>query len=177
MGEVVGTHGHEGRLRIRPLTDNPQRFQRGRTLYLEGQRYRIQEARRTGKELLVQLEGVDTLAAARVMVRKPLEVPQEDVPPPAEDTYYHYQLLDLTVHDEDGTHLGWLSEVITTGANDVYVVLQESQELLIPAIADVILAVDLDVRRMTVALPPGLEPRLLSPPKQAQPRRRHTRRS
>jgi 16S rRNA processing protein RimM len=174
---VIGTHGHEGHLRIRPLTDNPQRFEPGRTLYMEGKRYRVLEARRAGKELLVQLDGVDTLTAALAMVRKPLEVPQVDVPPPAEGTYYHFQLLDLKVHDEDGTYLGRLSEVIITGANDVYVVLQESQELLIPAIADVILNVDLDAKRMTVALYPGLEPRFFAPAKQAQLRRRHTRHS
>ena len=74
-----------------------------------------------------------------------------------------------------GQALGVLREVLVTGANDVYVVVTDGSELLVPALADVVVAVDVDARRMTVDVPPGLEPRALQPAKPAPPRRRRRR--
>ena len=93
-------------------------------------------------------------------------------PPLPEGAYYHYQLIGLAVAGADGAPLGVLTEVLRTGANDVYVVLSEGAELLVPAVADVIRVVDTERGVMTVALPDGLEPRAVNPPK---PKRRRAR--
>jgi hypothetical protein len=80
----------------------------------------------------------------------------------------------MAVVDTEGNELGRLTEVIPTGANDVYVVNGPDHELLLPALAGVIVNVDVDARRMTVDIPEGIEPRSTAPkpPKRKPPRRR-----
>ena len=103
-------------------------------------------------------------------------MPLAEVPSPPAGTYYHYQLLDMDVVTQEGEALGRLAEVLVTGANDVYVVRSEHSELLVPAIADVVVDVDVETRRMTVVLPPGLEPRPLPAGKPAARRKPPRRR-
>jgi 16S rRNA processing protein RimM len=74
-----------------------------------------------------------------------------------EGEYYHHELLGLSVLDETGASLGRVTEIMQTGANDVYVVTDEAgKEILLPAIAEVILDVDLDTKIIKVHLLPGL---------------------
>lgn len=173
---MLGPHGRFGELRVRPLTDNPERFRPGSVMYLRAQRYTVESARAAGHNLLVKLQGVDSLAAAKPLTGGSLEVPESDVPPPPEGTYYYFQVLDLDVFDGNGEHLGQVAEVLSTGSNDVYIVRSEgasAHELLVPAIEDVVVSVDLEKRRMTVELPEGLEPRPLAErPARGKPRPR-----
>ena len=175
MGIVQGTHGPLGRLRLLPLTDNPDRFRPGNVVFIKEQPYTVQESQSYGQGLLVKLEGVDSLQAAQPLANEPVEVPETNVPPLPQGDYYHFQLLDLDVHDLSGAHLGKLTEVLSTGSNDVYVVTDGQQELLVPAIADVVISVDPANQSMTVDLPPGLEPRTLPPGRKAPPARRRRR--
>ena len=176
VGTVVGTHGNGGRLRVQSETDNPDRFRKGSTIRIGAETYTVASvARATDGALLVQLDGVDAREAAAALLHEPVIVRKTDVPDLPEDTYYHYQLVDMTVVTVDGTPLGTLTEVISTGANDVYVVTSAESELLVPAIANVVVDVDVAHMRMTVAVPEGLEPRTLTanrPPKRRPPRRR-----
>ena len=125
--------------------------------------------------LLVKLAGVDTREEAAALLGEPIFVPAGDVPAPPADTYYHYQLLDMAVVDEAGASLGTVTEILHTGANDVYVVADGESELLLPALADVVRDVNVEARRMSVALPDGIERRRLSGPKPARPARRRRR--
>ncbi len=76
-----------------------------------------------------------------------------------EDTYYHWQILGLQVVSERGEALGVLEKVLETGANDVYVVTGPGgEELLLPAIEEVVREVDLEAGRMVVHLLEGLRP-------------------
>ncbi len=176
VGTVVGTHGYDGRLRVQSETDNPDRFRKGASVRIGAETYTVASvARATGGALLLKLDGVDTREAAAALLHELVIVGQTDVPDLPEDTYYHYQLLGMTVVTAEGTLLGTLTEVISTGANDVYVVTSPESELLVPAIADVVVEVDVAHTRMTVAVPEGLEPRPLTanrPPKRRPPRRR-----
>ena len=81
----------------------------------------------------------------------------------------------MAVVDEAGASLGTVTEILHTGANDVYVVADGESELLLPALADVVRDVDVEARRMSVALPDGIERRRLSGPKPARPARRRRR--
>lgn len=172
VGTVIGVHGYGGRLRVKPETDNPVRFLPGKVVYLKGKPYTIHESRRMGQGLLLELDGLGDDEARR-LTHEPLEVPTEDVPPAPEGAYYHFQILDLEVFDLAGTHLGKITEVLSTGANDVYVVTTDDHELLVPAMQDVVVSVDMERRRMAVDLPPGLEPRPVhGPRKRPAPKRR-----
>ena len=161
VGLVLGAHGTRGQLRIRPLTDNPERFRAGNAVFIQEHRYTLEGSRRAGRYLLVKLEGTDSPEEAQLLAGRSVEVPEEAVPPPPKGTYYHFQLLDSEVHDLTGRRLGKLTEILSTGSNDVYVVTDGAQELLVPAIDDVVVSVDPEHQTITVDLPHGLEPRSL----------------
>lgn len=173
VGVVAGAHGADGVLRILSDSDNPDRYAQGGELSIGGQTYRIMDAAPFKTAYLVRLDGVDDANAAAALAGEAVLAAAATAPPLPEGVYYHYQLIGLTVADADGAPLGALTEVLRTGANDVYVVVSESAELLVPAVADVVRAVDLERGVMTVALPDGLEARPLGgPPKRkTRPRR------
>jgi 16S rRNA processing protein RimM len=86
-----------------------------------------------------------------------LYISRKSAPKLSDGEFYQYQLLNLAVEDESGRSLGKITGIIETGANDVYEVTDEGgHEFLLPAIAEVILNVDLDQKTMRVHLLPGL---------------------
>jgi 16S rRNA processing protein RimM len=125
-----------------------------------------------GHVLIVTFQELSTREQAVVLVNEGIFGATDAVPPLPEDTYYHYQLLDMTVVDPAGAELGTLTEVISTGANDVYVVTAEGSELMIPALAYVVLEVDVANARMTIDVPEGIEPRSTIPKVKNKPVRR-----
>ena len=177
VGVVVGTHANDGTLRIQPETDNPERFRKGATLRIATADYIVERAA-TGKDriLLVKLVGLDAPEEAVELLHQAVVVPVSAVPTLPEDTYYHYQLLDMTVVDSSGASIGTITEVLSTGANDVYVVTGEETELMVPALADVVLAVDVERGRMTVEVPEGIEPRAIDTKRAPRPAARSRRR-
>ena len=174
VGVVAGPHGPSGALRILSDSDNPDRYAQGGELSIGGQTYRIAAAAPFKAAYLIRLDGVDDADAA-TLAGEPVLAAADTAPPLPEGAYYHYQLIGLAVTDADGAPLGVLTEVLRTGANDVYVVTSENAELLVPAIADVVRDVDLERGVMTVALPDGLEPRPLGGPPKRKTRPRQGR--
>jgi 16S rRNA processing protein RimM len=86
-----------------------------------------------------------------------LTVPEDDIAALPQGTYYHFQLIDMQVVSDEDELLGVIVEILDTSANDVYVVRGETApDLLIPAIREVVLDVDVEVGRMLVHLVPGL---------------------
>ena len=85
-----------------------------------------------------------------------MTTPQPAEIPLAPGEYFHYQLIGLAVGTEEGEELGTIREILETGSNDVYIVAGPSGDLLIPALAQVVLQVDLDAGRMVVRLMDGL---------------------
>ena len=106
---------------------------------------------------VVRLTNVTHRTAADSMRGALLTVPEDNLAPLPEDTYYHFQLIDLHVFSDEGEELGVIAEILDTSANDVYVIRNDAgPDLLIPAIREVVLDVDVDSGRMTVHLTPGL---------------------
>jgi 16S rRNA processing protein RimM len=177
VGTIAGTHGYDGRLRVELATDNPERFAIGAQVLVAGKVLTVRgTANGPGGVLLVKMDGIDSREVAAQLLHEPISVPLGDVPQPPTDTYYHYQLLDMAVADTFGTALGTITEILSTGANDVYVVTGETSELMVPAIAGVVIDVDVAAGRMTVDPPEGLDPRPLTPPKSPSAKRRPRRR-
>src|SRR5690606_18859891 len=101
--------------------------------------------------LILKFQGYDTPEAAAELRNNLVYVRADSLPPLPEGEYYHHQLVGLRVVAEDGQELGVLTEVLETGANDVYVVTDENgKEVLLPAIREVILGVDLAAKTMRV---------------------------
>ena len=161
IGKIVGTYGYQGMVRIMPLTDFPERFKKLKTVILwqDGKSSKVMvEAARSYKEsYLLKLQGIDSMEAAKDYRNALLKIDESQLYPLPAGHYYHFQLQGLSVYDEEKGFLGELTEVLGTGANDVYVVQSpEHGEILLPAVKDVIREINLEKKIMRVRLLPGL---------------------
>lgn len=156
VGVVVGPWGNMGEVRVQPHTDNPRRFARGDRLFAAGRILRVVGRRSHRGMAILKLQGIDKREDAEVLAGVELEVPANEVPPLPEGSYYHFQVLDMEVWTSAGELLGIVEDILITGSNDVYVVRGGDGEILVPAIEDVVLQVDVDGGRLTVDLPDGL---------------------
>lgn len=158
VGTITGAWGISGQVKVRSHSDDPHRFTKGRTVHLDGRPARIMSSHEAGSATVIKFDIVADRTHAETMRGVILTVPPEDLEPLPPGSYYHYQLIGLEVHDEEGSRLGAIVEVIFTGANDVYVVRDGKRETLVPALADVIVSVDIDQEhnKMVVRLPEGL---------------------
>ena len=158
VGRVIRPHGFDGTIRVQSYSDNPARFQVGSNLTVAGKTRAISDFRMLPDGYaLLRLEGLESVDAVRSLAGQWLVAPTDPAPdlPPGE--YYHYQLVGLTVVTDQGEDLGALQEVLVTGGNDVYVVQSEAgDDILLPAISQVIKQVDLSAGRMLVHLINGL---------------------
>jgi 16S rRNA processing protein RimM len=147
-----------GELACALLTDYPERFSRTRAVLVRGGqgRHRVLGSRLSGERVYLRLEGVADRTTAEALRGAILEVPLAEAVALPPDTYFWHQLIGLEVQTEAGERLGALAEVLPTGGNDVYVVRDESREILLPAIREVVRRVDLERGVMVVSLLPGL---------------------
>ena len=149
MGKVIGKQGRIARFeRLRKATLDTGRER----LELE-----IEKVRFSKQFVIVKFKGLDDINQVERYKRYPLLVRREDAVPLEEDEYYIADMIGIRVETEDGEAFGTLKDVIETGANDVYVVETSSHgEVLIPAIKECILEVDIEAGRMVVHLLDGL---------------------
>ena len=158
VGRIIRSHGLDGSLRIQSLSDNPARFQAGSTLTIAGQTRTVVSCHPLPDgHALLRLEGLDDPYAARRLSGEWLIAPTDSDSQLAEGEYYHYQLVGLTVITDEGENLGTIQEVLETGSNDVYVVVSDAgEEVLLPAIEQVVREIDLASGKMLVHLLDGL---------------------
>ncbi len=162
VGHIRGAHGIRGEVKVELLTDYPERFKPGATMYLGSEErarpVEITAARPHQGYLLVKLSTVPDRSAAQAIVGQLLLILEEQAMPLGEHENYAHDLLGLAVTTVEGRPLGVLTDILATGANDVYVVTgpEGKGEVLIPALRDVVVSVDLEAARMVVALPEGL---------------------
>ena len=143
-GQIVGTHGVRGEVRVQPWCDSPQQFATFKKLYWdkEGKQAVKLRARPHKNVALALLEGVDTVEKAQVLRGKMLYVDRKDLKLP-KGHYLVQDLIGLTIVDADtGETYGTLTDVSQTGANAVYHMATEKGEVLIPAIPDVVIEID-----------------------------------
>ena len=161
VAQVLAPHGVRGELKCRLVTDFPERFQKGvRVLVGEPPTpRRVVAARVSGKTVYLRLSGVPTRDAAEPLRGSDVLVTREDAVPLPPGQYFWSDVIGLRAEDRSGQDLGQVTEILATGANDVYVVQGPAGEVLVPAIKDVVLAIEPARGRIVVDLPPGLEPR------------------
>lgn len=162
VGEITGAHGIKGQVKVASLTDFPEvRFAPSSELYCEKlAKYVTVEAAGQHKGLfLLNLSGISDRDVAQSLLHSYLQVPMEDLPELPDGEYYHFQLIGLKVFEGEKL-LGEITEVMQTGANDVYVITapagQKPAEILLPALKECILSVDLADGKMSVKIPEGL---------------------
>ena len=161
VGVITSTHGVRGEVKVFPTTDDVRRFKRLKEAILD-----------TGKEqIVVEIEGVkffkqfailkfkgfDNMNDVERFRQKSLYVTRKNAVRLSRNEYFVADLIDIVVFDENEQELGVLTDVITTGANDVYEIkMKDGRELLLPAIKQCILDVDIEGRKMKVHVLDGL---------------------
>ncbi len=161
VGKIVNTHGIKGELRVLPTTDDSSRFKQLKTVYVENKEiseYEIEAVRLHKTFVLIKLKGIDDMDSAQMLKGSILKIDRKDSLPLKEDEYYISDLYGLRVVTEDGKVLGVLEDILFSAANDVYVVKSEERanDLLIPAIKQCIIKVDIENKEMVVSLLDGL---------------------
>ncbi len=152
VGQVVGPHGIKGGLRVSVLTDFPERFDRGRRLWLDGTERRVVETTWHKGQARLVLEGVATVEEVERLKWSYLTVPDTDRPKLDDDVFYAKDLLGCEVVTPEGTLIGSLDEVVHAPAHDLLRVGQA----LVPAVSEFVLQIDLSARRIVVRPIPGL---------------------
>jgi len=158
VGAVTKAHGLRGEVAVQVRSDNPDRFAPGAIVLTgSGRTLTIERAQGAGGRLLVRFAEVPDRAAAERLRGEMLVVPRSWLPPLPAGEFWPHQLIGCVVRTETGHELGSLTEVVANPAHDLWVAVDdEGTETLIPALADVVLNVDLEARRVVVRALPGL---------------------
>jgi 16S rRNA processing protein RimM len=156
IGKIHRVHGVDGELVAESFSEDPQRLKPGSQIFI-GAAHKpliIQSRRKMNTSWLLAFKGIETPESAGELRNQLIYMDKNDLPVLPEGQFYHFDLVGLTVRDKSGKDLGKLAEVIETGANDVYIVINETgEETLLPAIAQVILEVNLEEHFMVVDPP------------------------
>ncbi len=162
IGKVLKPQGVRGEVKILPLTDFPGRFAAMDRVTLDlGGRFEtrlVEKVSSHGRFITMKLAGINDMNTALTIKNALLKVTREELVPLPEGEYYVFDLIGLDVYTTAGRHLGQVKDVLQTGANDVYVVENDTlRQLLIPALKQVVMSINTESGRMMVELPAGLE--------------------
>lgn len=158
VGRVAGAWGVRGVLTVIPFVDKREQLAPGRAVTVAAERRTIESARWRSKVVHLKLSGIDDRESALALRNQFIIVPTGELEPLAEGQYYRFQIIGLAVSTTQGEPLGSVTEVLPTGANDVYVVRGDRGEILVPATDEVIKEIDLEAGRMVIEELPGLIP-------------------
>lgn len=161
VGRLTGAHGLKGALRLRPEGGDLETLQALTHVFLEKNdvrgEYRIVSLGPLGRGTLkLVLENVTDCDRADELKGALVMADESELPAPDEDEFYHYQAIGCEVVLLDGRVIGTVDEILSTAANDVFVVHGDGREVLVPVIDDVVKAMDFDARRITIDPVPGL---------------------
>ena len=146
VGVITSTHGIRGEVKVFPTTDDAARFKKLKNVILDFK-----------NQVILKFKGIDDINDVEKYKKAPLFVTRENAVPLEENEYFIADLIGLSVTSDEGEELGVIDDVLQTGANDVYVVKKAgANDLLIPAIKDCILDVDVENGTMKVHLLAGL---------------------
>jgi 16S rRNA processing protein RimM len=157
VGRIVGAFGVKGQVKVEPLTDFPDRFTLLKSVFLgKGREKHAVLSTRRHTHVLLGLSEVTTREAAQGLRGSDVWIPRSEAMKLPEGEYYVDDIIGLDVETDGGVRLGAVRDVLSTGANDVYVVGGPRGELLVPAIRDVVRSIDVANRRIVIHPLPGL---------------------
>lgn len=164
VGTIVNTHGIKGEVKVIPTTDDIKRFELLKSIFVETRNglvpFPIISVRYMKNFVLLKLDTINDMTEAEKYKTCLLKIPKDQALPLKEDQYYIGDLYNMKVVTDQGEDLGEIVEVLFTGGNDVYVIKNKAnptaKDLLVPAIKECILNVDIEENIMTVHLLEGL---------------------
>ena len=163
IGQIVNTFGIKGFVKVKPFTENTKkRFDNLKTIYIKSKKnikeYEIEEIKYHKEMVLVKFKTIDTIEEAENLRNSYLVVDREKEEPLEEGTYYIVDLIGIEVFTDEGEKLGILEDVFTNDIGfDSYIIKNElGKTIVLPAVEDIILNIDIKERKMTVHLIKGL---------------------
>lgn len=161
VGVIASTHGIRGEVKVFPTTDDVKRFQNCKQLLLDTGKERIElevEGVKYFKQFVIlKFQGIDSINDVECHKGKSLLVARENAVKLRKGEYFIADLIGLVVCNEAGENIGVLEDVLQTGANDVYNIrLSDGRELLLPAIRECVLEVNVENRWMKIHIMEGL---------------------
>lgn len=161
VGVITSTHGIRGEVKVFPTTDNPERFEYLKNVVLDtGKTFiplEIEGVKYFKQFVILKFKGINNINDIEKYKKMPLLVSREDAVDLEEDEYFMADMIGMDVVLEDGSKFGTLKDIMETGANDVYVVDAEKHgEVLLPAIKECIIDVNIEENKMVVHLMDGL---------------------
>lgn len=160
VGQIVNTYGIKGFVKVVPLVDNNKQFKSFKTLYIQNKNgikeLFIEEVKFSKNLVLLKFKGIETIEHAEELRNYYLQAKRSDIKL-EKGAYFIVDLIGLEVYTENGELLGILKEVLQPGANDVYVVEDETnKQILLPVIPDVIKNIDIEGKKVIIKLMEGL---------------------
>ena len=161
VGQIVNTYGIKGFVKVVPLVDNNNQFKSFKTLYIQDKKgitseLNIEELKFSKNLVLLKFKGIETIEQAEELRNYYLQAKRSDIKL-EKGAYFIVDLIGLDVYTEKGELLGKLKEVLQPGANDVYVVENETKkQILLPVIPDVVKNIDIEGKKIIVKLMAGL---------------------
>lgn len=161
VGVISSTHGVRGEVKVFPTTDDAKRFKKLKKVVLdtgkEALEMEVESVRFFKQMVIMKFKGYDNINDIEKYKGKDLLITREQAVPLAENEYFIYDIIDADVFLEEGSRLGYIKEVLTTGANDVYVVeTEEGKEVLLPVIDECVKEIDIENKKVVVHPMPGL---------------------
>lgn len=161
VGQIVNTFGIKGLVKVKPFTDDPERFEELKKVYICKKddliEVEIEEVKYHKDMVLLKLKGIDDMNQAEALKGLYLKIDRKNAKKLPKDTYFIADLIGLDVYSDENELLGKLEDIYNTGANDIYVVKNElGKQLLLPSIPEVIKEIDLEKEKIIVHLLKGL---------------------
>lgn len=161
VGQIVNTFGIKGQLKVKPFTDDMERFEELKTVYIckknEMKKVEIEDVKYNKQCVLLKVKGIEDLTEAEKYKGLFLKIDRKDAKKLPKDTYFVADILGLEVYTDEGELLGKVDDIFPTGANDVYVVKDElGKQILLPSIPEVLKEIDLEKGKVIVHLIEGL---------------------
>ena len=160
VGKIGAPHGIKGEIKVFPLTDDPTRFEDLKKVYVKSKEgyaeFEMCSVKYNGPHLILKLKEINDRNEADKLKNQYLEISREDGVSLEEDEYFIVDLIGLDVYEGD-VKLGVLKDVISTGGTDLYEIQTEEKVLLVPAVSEYILKIDMDNRRIEASIPEGLK--------------------
>lgn len=163
IGEITKPHGVRGEVRVETLTDMPERYRALERVFIAKnerqtpQPIKLETVRFHQGKALVKFEGYNYRDEVEKLRKWLILIPTDQAIPLEDGEFFYYQLLGMLVVSDEGENLGQVTDIIQTGANDVFVVAHpEKGEILIPDIEEVVTSVNGNTQTITVHIIPGL---------------------
>ncbi|MTI69977.1 MAG: 16S rRNA processing protein RimM [Firmicutes bacterium] len=153
IGKIINTHGIKGEIKVLPLTDDLDRFNELENFYIQGEKekFKTEKVRYNNKNnVLIKINGYDNINEVLKYKGKYILVDRKDVVDLPENSFFLFEIKGLKVYDTDNKKIGVIKDILTSSANDVYIIKDNEKEYLIPALKHIIKEVNINEGKMII---------------------------